>query len=59
GIDQGTGRHWSDLKALNPTCAEMLAAARWVLSQDAGVVFPDVVREALKLQGYADIAEQL
>lgn len=59
GVDQGPGRHWSDLKALNPTRDEMLAAARWVLSQDAGEVFPGVVRDALKFHDYADIAEHL
>jgi len=59
GVDQGPGRHWSDLKAMNPTKIEMLAAARWVLGQDAGDVFPGVVRDALKFHDYADIADQL
>lgn len=59
GVDQGPGRHWSDLKALNPTRDEMLAAARWVLGQDAGEVFPGVLREALRIHNYADIADQL
>ena len=59
GVDQGQGRHWSDLKALNPTTEELLAAARWVLGQDAGEVFPGIVRDALKLHNYADIAEQI
>jgi hypothetical protein len=59
GVDQGPGRHWSDLKALNPTTDEMLAAARWVLGQDAGDVFPSVVRDALRFHDYAEIADQL
>lgn len=59
GVDQGPGRHWSDLKALHPTPAEMLAAARWVLGQDAGDVFPGIVRQALKLHDYAHIADQI
>ena len=59
GVDQGPGRHWSDLKALNPTNDELLAAARWVLGQDAGEVFPSVVRDALIIHEYADIADQL
>ncbi len=58
GVDQGPGRHWSDLKALNPTRDELLAAARWVLGQDAGEVFPGVVRDALRIHDYADIADQ-
>jgi len=59
GVDQGPGRHWSDLKALNPNSDELLAAARWVLGQDMGEVFPDVVRDALKIHDYAKIADQL
>jgi hypothetical protein len=59
GVDQGPGRHWSDLQALNPTRDEMLAAARWVLGQDAGEVFPGVVRDALRIHDHADIADQL
>ena len=59
GVDQGPGRHWSDLKALNPTPAEMLAAARWVLGQDAGEVFPEIVRHALTQHEHAAIADQL
>lgn len=59
GVDQGPGRHWSDLKALNPTAEEMLVAARWVLGQDVGEVFPSIVRQALKFHDYADIADQI
>ena len=59
GVDQGPGHHWTDLQALQPTKEEMLSAARWVLGQDAGQVFPDLVRRALKLHGYADIADPI
>lgn len=58
-VDQGMGRHVTDLAALNPTDPEMLAAARWVLTQDAGEVFPAIVRDALNQMGYERIARQL
>lgn len=33
-VDQGGGRHEGDLRALQPTEAELIAAARWSLTQD-------------------------
>ncbi len=58
-VDQGMGRHVTDLAALAPTDPELLDAARWVLTQDAGEVFPAIVRDALKQMGYERIADQL
>jgi hypothetical protein len=58
-VDQGMGRHVTDLEALTPTDSEMLDAARWVLTQDAGEVFPAIVRDALNQMGYERISLQL
>jgi hypothetical protein len=58
-VDQGMGRHVTDLEALTPTDSEMLDAARWVLTQDGGEVFPAIVRDALKQMGYERITHQL
>ncbi|TAE75724.1 MAG: hypothetical protein EAZ84_08860 [Verrucomicrobia bacterium] len=58
-VDQGMGRHVTDLAALAPTDPELLAAACWVLTQDSGEVFPAIVRDALKQMGYERIADQL
>ena len=58
-IDQGPGRHVSDLKALQPTEDELLLSARWVLTQDAGDVFPQIVRNTLTSLGYANLANRL
>ncbi len=58
-IDQGPGRHVSDLLKLAPADDEMLAAARWVITQDAGGSFPALVTEALAHLGYAHVATQL
>lgn len=54
----GVGRHVKDLAALSPNDDELLAAATWVISQDSGEVFPEVVRQALKEMGYERIADQ-
>lgn len=58
-IDQGPGRHVADLLKLSPTQDEMLSAARWVLTQDAGDGFAALVTEALTQLGYAHVASQL
>lgn len=58
-IDQGPGRHVSDLLKLAPTPEEMAAAARWVLTQDSGDAFPGLVKETLSHLGFSDVAGQL
>ncbi len=58
-MDQGPGRHVNDLKALQPTNDELLQAARWVLTQDAGEAFPEIVRTALKDLGYGHLVARL
>ena len=58
-IDQGAGRHVSDLKALQPTEDELILSARWVLTQDAGEVFPQIVRNTLTSLGYENLANRL
>jgi hypothetical protein len=58
-IDQGTGRHVTDLLKLTPTEDEMLAAARWVITQDAGELFPSLVKEALNHLGYPHVSSKL
>lgn len=58
-IDQGPGRHVSDLLKLGPSDEEMLAAARWVITQDAGDGFPQLLAEAVSYLGYPNVAAQL
>lgn len=58
-VDQGTGRHTSDLAALKPNDEELLAAARWVITQDAGEVFPELVRQTLKETGHESLAGRI
>lgn len=57
-MDQGSGRHAQDFAALQPTADEVLAAARWVLTQDAGEPFPLIVRTALTDLGYGHLVTQ-
>lgn len=58
-MDQGRGRHVRDLEALQPTDEEVLQAARWVLTQDAGEVFPRIVHNTLTALGYGNLADRL
>lgn len=58
-VDQGIGRHSRDLEALQPTEEELSAAAQWVLSQDAGEVFPSLVKNTLKAIGHESIARSI
>lgn len=58
-VDQGPGRHVSDLQTLAPNDDEILAAARRVLTQDAGEVFPGLVKEALNHLGFAHVSARL
>ncbi len=57
--DGGPGRHLNDLLALRPTEAELLAAARWALTQDASEGFAWVLKDMLRQMGYEHLAGQL
>jgi hypothetical protein len=47
-VDQGPGRHLADLRALAPTEAELLAAARWSRSHDPSEGYRSVLIETLE-----------
>jgi hypothetical protein len=55
-VDQGGGRHETDLRALNPEPAELIAAARWSITQDPSDGYETVLREALRYLGVDDAA---
>lgn len=57
--DQGPGRHVADLRDLNPTADELLAAARWTRLQDPSEGFRFVLSDLLHHLGHADLAAQL
>ncbi len=57
--DQGPGRHVSDLRDLQPTAEELLAAAHWTRLQDPSEGFLFVLGELLAHLGHARLTDQL
>jgi hypothetical protein len=53
-VDQGGGRHEADLRALNPTQGELIAAARWSITQDPSPGYNSVLVDALRALGVED-----
>ena len=53
-VDQGGGRHEADLRALNPTRGELVAAARWSMTQDPSAGYRSVLEDALRVMGVDD-----
>lgn len=56
--DRG-GYHITDLKALQPSDAELLRAALWCMEQDVSEGFRFVLKEMLKQSGWEDVSSQL
>jgi hypothetical protein len=54
-VDQGPGKHEADLRALAPTEAELIAAARWSRTQDPSEGYAQVLRGALESFGVTDV----
>lgn len=55
-VDQGPGKHESDLRALEPSADELVAAARWSRTQDPSEGYDQVLRSALATFGVDDAA---
>jgi hypothetical protein len=53
-VDQGGGRHEADLRALSPTRGELVAAARWSMTQDMSPGYRSVLEDALHVLGVDD-----
>lgn len=53
-VDQGAGRHEADLRALEPSPQELLAAARWARTHDPSEGFKQQLVLALAHLGVAD-----
>lgn len=53
-VDQGPGKHESDLRALAPTRDELIAAARWTRTLDPSEGFKQVLGECLVHFGVED-----
>lgn len=50
----GGGKHEADLRALEPTRDELIAAARWSRTHDPSVAHRDILTEALAYLGVED-----
>lgn len=55
-VDQAGGRHEADLRALRPSNQELIAAARWSMTQDPSPGYRMVLKEALSALGTEDSA---
>lgn len=56
-VDRGPGgKHDADLRALEPTEAELLAAGRWARTHDPSPAFREILGEALRHLGVDDAA---
>jgi hypothetical protein len=53
-VDQGGGRHETDLRALSPAPGELAAAARWSITQDPSPGYRSVLIDALRVLGVDD-----
>ena len=58
-VDQGAGKHFDDLLALDPTADELKAAARWSMTHDESEGYRQVLKDLLNHMGYKDVAEKL
>jgi hypothetical protein len=55
-VDEGgPGKHEADLRALAPTEAELIAAARWSRSHDPSPGYAEELRGALEFLGVSDV----
>jgi hypothetical protein len=52
--DRGPGKHEADLRALDPTRAELIAAARWSRTHDPSEAHREILLEALAHLGVED-----
>jgi hypothetical protein len=57
--DQGPGKHFNDLIALDPTSKELEEAARWSMTHDVSEGYRQTIKDLLKHMGHGDVAERL
>jgi hypothetical protein len=55
-VDQGPGKHETDLRTLEPSEDELIAAARWSRTQDPSEGYDQILRSALATFGVEDAA---
>jgi len=58
-VDQGAGKHFDDLLALNPAADELEQAGRWSMTHDVSEGYRQILKDLLSHMGYKDVAEKL
>ena len=58
-VDQGAGKHFDDLLALNPKADELEQAARWSMTHDESEGYRQVLKDLLNHIGHKDVAKKL
>ena len=58
-VDQGAGKHFDDLLALNPTADELEQAARWSMTHDGSEGYRQVLKDLLNHMGHRNVAARL
>ena len=58
-VDQGAGKHLSDLTALKPTSEEIENAARWSMTHDVSDGYKQNLKAMLIYLGFGDVTEGL
>jgi hypothetical protein len=53
-VDQGSGRHEADLRALEPSVDELIEAARWTMTHDPSPGFKGELLAVLRYLGVTD-----
>lgn len=54
-VDQGSGKHEADLRALKPTREELITAATWARTRDPSEGFYEELLRALAYLGVGDV----
>ena len=55
----GGGYHVSDLRALNPTEDELLAAAQWCMKQDVSKAFSLILKDMFRQLGWENVSARI
>ena len=58
-VDQGAGKHFNDLLALNPTADELEDAARWSMTHDVSEGYRQALKGLLNHMEFEDVAKRL
>ncbi|MBM3470238.1 MAG: hypothetical protein FJX73_05535 [Armatimonadetes bacterium] len=58
-VDQGGGRHLTDLLSLQPSSGDLLKAATWAMTHDPSPGFREKLLSLLTQMGFEDVAAEL